>query len=526
MKKILSLILVIVMICSTFAGMQTTSHADDLPASGSCGTNVKYTYDSESGTLTISGSGAMTDYLSSSSSPFYCQTCIKTVVIESGVTSIGYAAFCGCSELTSISIPNSVTSLGCYEFSGCSSLTSVIIPKSLTSIDVGAFQGCGLTSIIIPASVKTIESWAFYNCSSLTTVLFSNSVTRIESEAFRGCCSLKNITLPSSLKSIGYNAFGFCNNLEKISIHVSVTSIEAYAFSECEALKDVYYSGKKEQWKSISIKEGNDYLINATLHAPGNELDFSTDVWKFKNFSHQSCHTTGERAEQQFPELSQLRPSSRAAVNDALCHIGDGGHCFGMCAMVILQKIGKEDFTQWSSVDNLRQLDNTGTVCDKICYYQALQVLADYRQAAYFFINKPVSAQLKTLAEEADLVKKGGNPVLLTFSNETFVHAVVAYAVESGKFTSSSTGIEYNRRVLLYDSNAVNWNEDYCLLFNQGTAEWEIPKYALKEKVTSYHGADLLCATKDVSFTMIWMVVPYISSFLALIRMTPFSDNF
>lgn len=60
--------------------------ADD---SGSCGTDVTYTYESSTGTLTIQGSGA-TDYYSYGDAPWYSyREDIKTVVIKDGVTSIG-----------------------------------------------------------------------------------------------------------------------------------------------------------------------------------------------------------------------------------------------------------------------------------------------------------------------------------------------------------------------------------------------------------------------------------------------------
>ena len=66
------------------------------------GDNLTWTlYDN--GTLTISGSGAMKDY--SYDSPAYGNSKIKKVVIENGVTSIGYYAFDSCSNLASIEIP-------------------------------------------------------------------------------------------------------------------------------------------------------------------------------------------------------------------------------------------------------------------------------------------------------------------------------------------------------------------------------------------------------------------------------------
>ena len=61
---------------------------------------------------------------------------------EYPVTSIGYDAFRGCSDLTSVTIPNSVTSIGDYTFSNCSGLTSVTIPNSVKSIEYGAFSSC------------------------------------------------------------------------------------------------------------------------------------------------------------------------------------------------------------------------------------------------------------------------------------------------------------------------------------------------------------------------------------------------
>ena len=88
--------------------------------SGDCGDNgdnVKWTLDTETGHLEISGNGDMNDYFDNVV-PWYNYT-ITSCTISNGVTSIGAYAFYGRYNLTSIEIPNSVTSIGNGAFSGC-----------------------------------------------------------------------------------------------------------------------------------------------------------------------------------------------------------------------------------------------------------------------------------------------------------------------------------------------------------------------------------------------------------------------
>ncbi len=253
--------------------------------SGSCGDNVTYTFNTETGTLTISGAGEM------HSTPWYSyRDSIKSVKIEDSITTIGNWAFSGCTSLTSVTIGNSVTTIGFYAFSGCTSLTSVTIPDSVTAIGDCTFNSCtSLTSVTIPDSVTTIEIAPFMGCSELTSisveadnshycsiegVLFNkektqliqypcgkvndsyvipssvatigvgafsgctllasvtipNSVTSIRLSAFYGCTSLNSMIIPDSVETIGENAFEGCISLTSIIISNSVTSIEKNAF--------------------------------------------------------------------------------------------------------------------------------------------------------------------------------------------------------------------------------------------------------------------------------------------------------
>ena len=249
------------------AALTSEIFAADIVASGYCGgegdgKNLTWTLDSE-GTLTISGNGKMA-YYEHRGAP-WASTKVKSVSIESGVTSIGNNAFYICTNLTGVTIPNSVTSIGSSAFESCSGLTSVTIPNSVTSIGVRAFSSCSsLTSITIPNRVTSIGRLAFSGCSSLTSVTIPSSVTSIGELVFSGCSSLTSITIPSSVTSIGRSAFYDCSSLTSITLPNSVasigrgafsrsgltsitipnrvTSIGDYAFSECSSLTSITIS--------------------------------------------------------------------------------------------------------------------------------------------------------------------------------------------------------------------------------------------------------------------------------------------
>lgn len=225
-----------------------------------------WSFDEETGTLTISGSGPMTDYNSYKpyDIPWYslCEN-ISSIVVEEGVTSIGSAAFMkcrhltsveipisvtsisnrafwDCSNLTSIDIPSSVTSIGKYAFCGCESLISIDIPNGMTCIEEQMFGDCSdLTSVTIPSSVTTIKVRAFTNCISLTSIDIPSGVTSIGYQAFLGCSGLTSITIPNSVTVIGEGAFLSCSNLPSIDIPNSVTTIGQSAFDGCSSLTSI-----------------------------------------------------------------------------------------------------------------------------------------------------------------------------------------------------------------------------------------------------------------------------------------------
>ena len=201
------------------------------------------------------------------------------------VTSIGWAAFEGCTSLTSVTIPDSVTSIGSGAFTFCPSLERLtVVPGNpvyhsagncIIETETGTLiQGCNNSVIPSDGSVTSIGSRAFSGCTSLEPITIPNSVTSIGSYAFSGCTApIKwgdeptitvigeyafayydgtSISIPKSVTSIGKLAFVYCGSLKLVAIGGGVTSIGSSAFWYCESLERVTFAGSVEQWQKVS----------------------------------------------------------------------------------------------------------------------------------------------------------------------------------------------------------------------------------------------------------------------------------
>ncbi len=253
-KRIQSILLAVLMLLSALPlGMVDTAYAAAL-ASGKCGDSATWTLDN-TGTLTISGTGATYNYDmdddGNSAAPWCTKARIQRVnkvVVNSGITELGYSMFSNCTQLTSVSLPSGLKRIGSCLFLGCTRLSTITIPSSVTTIESNAFTHCdSITAITLPGGLRTMGDAVCSQMAKLTTATVSGGVTYLSNYAFNDCPSLKTITLPNTVKSIGICAFRYDT-----------------------ALKDVYFNGSVTQWTSIQIAgEGNSALYNADVHCTG-----------------------------------------------------------------------------------------------------------------------------------------------------------------------------------------------------------------------------------------------------------------
>ncbi len=208
--------------------------------SGKCGDEVYWEFDTKTGVMRIYGNGPITDHLAD-----YMVGEVKSIEISDGVTSIGLGVFRDYYNLVSITIPNSVTNIGDSAFSGCSGLTDITIPDSVTSIGESAFSECSsLNNITIPSGIYVISYRTFRECDSLTTVTIKEGVLIIGAEAFEGCSSLSKIIMPQSVNSIYNNAF-----------------------KDCYKLSEVRYCGTEDDWKNVSLENGNTAITSVIMYS-------------------------------------------------------------------------------------------------------------------------------------------------------------------------------------------------------------------------------------------------------------------
>lgn len=231
----------------------------------------------------------VSDGITSVSDLFACSS-VKTVTLGADVKEIAPQAFYFCNNLASINIPLSIVSIGFNAFCGCTNVKSTYpgTAQQWYNIDINSGNEYLLkntttstaSTIIVDQGICDQNlNWTLDSAGLLTisgngdltafpwtdkvhyhtfNLCISDGITSISCDTFR-YSQLETIKLGSDIKEIGDDVFLYCTKLTTINIPASVTSIGSNAFNRCQNIQATY-AGTPEQWKKISIADGNELL--------------------------------------------------------------------------------------------------------------------------------------------------------------------------------------------------------------------------------------------------------------------------
>ena len=230
-------------------------------------------------TLEIKGSGAMPNYTDANMAPWYSMAdSVKTVVIKSGVQTIGDLAFYGCVNLTSISVPDSIVSIGNRSFKGCASLSRITLPAGVTGIGEACFEECEkLSAIFLPEGLKNIDDYAFFRCAALKTVSIPASVEKLGMIVFAYCGELTSVTINCPITKVPDWTFYGCKKLMSLTLPASTEVAGSNSFHDCRSLINIYYSGGSAEELMDSIRSDSTALADGASIKETGKGDYVQD---------------------------------------------------------------------------------------------------------------------------------------------------------------------------------------------------------------------------------------------------------
>lgn len=292
MKKIISILLSVNILFSICIGLNFSAFAETI--TGKAGKNSTYSFDKETGTLIVSGTGAVDFYDAFEAGDFE----IHSIIVEEGITSCDFQLLFGIYALEQIKYSSTVkdpdlSSLNDLVSSGSvSSLSEIVVDKNnpYYSSDNGVLYNKDKTKLLVyplgkessdyelPDTVSSVSERVFGDSrpkylrninvsknnkyfSSVDGALFNKDKTRLIKKIIN--YNEKEYTIPDSVKIISEDALTDFPLVRytidnkpiyfKLTIPKSVSSFEGtFAIDNLIDNIDVYYEGNIEQWNSIS----------------------------------------------------------------------------------------------------------------------------------------------------------------------------------------------------------------------------------------------------------------------------------
>lgn len=143
---------------------------------------------------------------------------LTTLIIEEGITTIGYGCFSGCTNLKTVKLPSTLTSIGESAFANTSIEGETLVIDKVTSIGKAAFDSCKFDEVVIGAGVteNLIDGLAGLRATKFTIsddnpnyTSYQGDIYDKNKETLLKVCEKYNLLYKpiASVKNIGEGAF-------------------------------------------------------------------------------------------------------------------------------------------------------------------------------------------------------------------------------------------------------------------------------------------------------------------------------
>lgn len=440
---------------------------------------------------------------------------LTEVEIPESCTKIDKLCFQECTGLRSITIPSGVREINDYAFQDCLNLKQVTFSDGIQTIGPKAFENVPLKEIVLPDSIETLDPECFLTCKT-DQIKLPDKRIKIANNALPEYWLKKQTGFVVAGKQL-YRYFG---DETEITIPKGISIIQTKAFSEAHPVS-ITLSDTVEEIESRAF---NPELEILTVPAPGTEIDLNafgpkTNLKEIRSDYFTPAHILAVRNQIQFTPLHteeegfgktavpqydteilpfgnnggvfgsamQVDSWHKAVLLDASSNTQNmhermqeawKGSCYGLSSVTVLAKSG---LLSPSDLDpeakTLHDVKPTQQAIELINYYQLLQSSKSLEEGTEI----QTFSQTKTACEAiraARAVNNGQQPFIINIETAAGgAHAVVGYGLETGSWNFN--GVDYNRRVLLWDSNYSQPDDRVALYINRETLSMAFPAYGI-----------------------------------------------
>ncbi len=285
---------------------------EPISAEGTCGAKAKWTL--KGSVLTVSGTGDIASYGDGGAPWSAYKTQIKTVTVESGITSIGAYAFAN-TAVETLNLPDTLRKIDKTSLYNTTRLKAINLDSanrsftqkngSLTSRDGTKLYAAALArfgdTYAIPDGVTAIEAYRLFYNSNVREIAINKDLYSIDPTTFIGAGYLEKFTvdarnvafvtsdgvlytknmnalacypyaksgssytIPEGVTVIREYAFVINTKLATLNLPSTLVRIDANAFYGATRLTSVTFAGSEAAWSRVTIGEGNGVLTDAAV---------------------------------------------------------------------------------------------------------------------------------------------------------------------------------------------------------------------------------------------------------------------